>query len=89
MRRTLKELGFVAATAVAGLTLSVAANAVDETFQEAPVSRAQVIAELREAERLGLIPLGEADIPVQTAEQTRLIAKAGEDAVTKEKVASK
>ncbi len=45
-----------------------------------PRSRAEVVAEMLEAMRLGLIPGGEADIPVATAEQERLIAKAGRDA---------
>ena len=43
-------------------------------------SRAEVLAELREATRLGLISVGESDAPVATAEQERLIAKAGHDA---------
>lgn len=40
-------------------------------------SRAQVVAELHEAQRLGLIPQGEADIPQITEEQVRRIAQAG------------
>lgn len=40
-------------------------------------SRAQVIAELREAQRLGLLNVGEGDAPVATPEQERLIADAG------------
>ncbi len=43
-------------------------------------SRAEVLAELREATRLGLISVGESDAPVATAEQEHLIAKAGHDA---------
>jgi len=43
-------------------------------------SRAEVLAELREATRLGLISVGESDPPIATAEQERLIAKAGHDA---------
>ena len=45
-----------------------------------PRSRAEVKAELREAQRLGLIPVGEGNVPIPTAEQERLIAKAGQDA---------
>ena len=45
-----------------------------------PRSRAEVLAELREAVRLGLIVIGDGDIPVASAEQERLIAKAGRDA---------
>jgi len=43
-------------------------------------SRAEVQAELREATRLGLVSIGEGDVPVATAEQERMIAKAGHDA---------
>lgn len=43
-------------------------------------SRAEVLAELREATRLGLVSVGESDAPVATAEQEHLIAKAGNDA---------
>lgn len=43
-------------------------------------SRAQVVAELREAQELGLISVGEGDAPIATAEQEALIAKAGHDA---------
>ena len=45
-----------------------------------PRSRAEVKAELREAQRLGLVSIGEGDVPIATAEQERLIAKAGQDA---------
>jgi hypothetical protein len=43
-------------------------------------SRAEIVAELREATRLGLVSVGEGDVPVATAEQEQLIAKAGHDA---------
>jgi hypothetical protein len=43
-------------------------------------SRAEVLAELQEATRLGLTSFGEGDPPIATAEQERLIAKAGHDA---------
>lgn len=43
-------------------------------------SRTEVVAELREATRLGLVSVGESDAPVATAEQEHLIAKAGHDA---------
>lgn len=43
-------------------------------------SRAEVVAELREAQKLGLISVGEGDAPVATAEQEAMIAKAGHDA---------
>lgn len=43
-------------------------------------SRAQVVAELREAQRLGLIPEGEADIPQVTEVQARRVAQAGRSA---------
>jgi hypothetical protein len=41
------------------------------------VTRARVVAELREAQRLGLITVGEEDVPQPTAEQNRMIAEAG------------
>jgi hypothetical protein len=47
---------------------------------ESSRSRAEVLAELREAQRLGLISVGEGNAPIATAEQERLIAKAGHDA---------
>ena len=44
-------------------------------------SRAEVVAELREAERLGVLPsVGEGDTPIATPEQEKMIAKAGKDA---------
>ena len=43
-------------------------------------SRAEVLAELREATRLGLVSVGESDAPVATAEHEQLIVKAGHDA---------
>jgi hypothetical protein len=65
--------------------------AMDATAEvaEASVSRAQVVAELREAQRLGLITVGEGDTPEPTAEQARLIAQAGERAAASQTVASK
>ena len=45
-----------------------------------PRSRAEVKAELREATRLGLVAVGDGNVPVATAEQERLIAKAGRNA---------
>jgi hypothetical protein len=55
-------------------------NVNDWSGSGSTVTRAQVKAELREATRLGLVTVGEGDIPVATAEQERLIAKAGHDA---------
>ena len=65
--------------------------AMDATAEvaEAPISRAQVVAELREAQRLGLVTVGEEDVPQATAQQARLIAEAGEKAAASEQVASK
>ena len=45
-------------------------------------SRAAVLAELREAQRLGLVARGEADLPIGTPEQEARIARAGEAAAT-------
>lgn len=54
---------------------------VDDWFPfNSTVTREQVKAELREATRLGLISTGEANPPIATAEQERLIAKAGKEA---------
>jgi hypothetical protein len=70
---------------------SVSNAAMDATAEvaEASVSRAQVVAELREAQRLGLITVGERDTPEPTAGQARLIAQAGERAAASQPVASK
>lgn len=70
-------------------TLNNAALDATAEVAEASISRAQVVAELREAQRLGLITVGEEDIPVPTAEQSRRIAEAGTKAAASEKVASK
>lgn len=43
-------------------------------------SRARVQAELKEAKRLGLITVGEEDVPSLTAEQSHMIALAGDAA---------
>jgi hypothetical protein len=43
-------------------------------------SRAEVLAELRAAQRFGLVSIGEGNVPIATAEQEQLIAKAGHDA---------
>lgn len=43
-------------------------------------SRAEVLAELHEATLLGLVSVGEGDVPIATAEQEQLIVKAGHDA---------
>lgn len=48
--------------------------------ESAPRDRAVVLAELREAQRLGLVSIGEGNMPIATPEQERLIAQAGHDA---------
>jgi hypothetical protein len=45
-----------------------------------PRSRAEVVAELREAQRLGLLSVGEGNAPTATPEQERMIAEAGKQA---------
>jgi len=57
----------------------------ETSASDAPVSRAQVVAELREAQRLGLIPEGEGDVPSATPEQAQMIADAGRRAAEQEK----
>jgi len=86
----------LSATAAAALVFAAGCEslnnaAMDATAEvaEASVSRAQVVAELREAQRLGLITVGEATVPTPTAEQARLIAEAGAQAAARETVASK
>ena len=79
---------FASCIAAAGLAMFLAgceslSGVVQETsgdVVEDPVSRARVVAELKEARRLGLIPHGEQDIPDMTAEQIKLVAQAGERA---------
>jgi hypothetical protein len=44
------------------------------------VSRARVVSELKEAQRLGLITVGEESIPSLTPEQSRMITLAGDAA---------
>jgi Domain of unknown function (DUF4148) len=63
-------------------------NYPEETPPVVQKTRAQVLAETAEARRLGLIVYGEADIPVATPEQEKLIAEAGKRAARQE-VASK
>lgn len=53
------------------------------------VSRARVEAELREAHRLGLITVGEETPRDMTAEEIRLVARAGDEAVVAETSAPK
>lgn len=52
---------------------------------DSTVSRAAVVAELREAQRLSLVSVGEGDIPVATAEQEQMIFAAGRRAAEKER----
>jgi hypothetical protein len=54
----------------------------------AEVSRAQVVAELREAQRLGLTTIGEGDVPEATQQQQQLIAEAGRRAAEEERIAA-
>lgn len=63
-------------------------NYPDEAPMVSVKSRAQVKAETLEARRLGLIVYGEADVPVATPEQEKLIAEAGKRAA-QEQIASK
>ena len=92
MNHALKSLALVATSGPLLLltgceTLRDAAEA--PAFAEAPTSRAQVVAELQEARRLGLIPHGEADIPEMSDQQVRLVAAAGAKAASSEQVARK
>jgi hypothetical protein len=51
-------------------------------------SRAEVVAELREAQRLGLVSYGEVEKRIATPEQERQIAEAGRRAVEQRQVAA-
>jgi hypothetical protein len=65
-------------------------GAYPEPFLEesAPAkSRAEVIAEVVEAQRLGLLTVGEEDIKVATPEQERMIAEAGRRAAEQVRLA--
>ena len=70
-------------------SLDIATNGTVTDPAAVGISRAQVVAELREAERLGLITVGEGDVPQATEEQLRQIAQAGQRAVTANAVAAK
>ena len=81
MNRTLKRamLG-LASLSFAGLLVGCETLVLsDPGYSEAAEAalRARVVAELREAQRLGLITVGDEDIPQPTAEQNRMIAEAG------------
>ena len=49
-------------------------------------SRAEVVAELREAQRLGLVTTGEEDVRTPTAREAQLIADAGRRAAEHERL---
>ena len=51
-------------------------------------SRAEVVAELREAQRLGLVTTGEEDVRTPTAREAQMIAEAGRRAAEKERLAA-
>ena len=95
MKRQLQS--YVSSAAAVALLVFIAGceslngAAIEATAEvaEAPISRAQVVAELREAQRLGLVTVGEGDVPEPTAEQARLIALSGERAAASDKVASR
>jgi hypothetical protein len=62
---------------------------VDEPPIEGPgKSRAEVIAELKEAQRLGLVSTSEAGVPESTPHQEALIAAAGRRAAEEERYAA-
>ena len=76
---------FVLATSLVLATTGAFADSGDTSINDwatisSTVTREQVKAELREATRLGLVCVGEGNIPIGTAEQERMIAKAGQDA---------
>jgi hypothetical protein len=60
-----------------------------ERSQIPRLSRYQVVAELRERERLGLVTIGEGDAPEATEAQLRQIALAGQRAAATSVAAAK
>jgi hypothetical protein len=81
---TMNTVKIILASSLALVATAAFADAAEpgisewSTFSDS-TSRAQVVAEMREATRRGLIPAGEGDIPVATAEQEQLIAAARRD----------
>lgn len=81
--------------AIAAVTISAAASADGGPYPvgneiNAPKSRAQVVAEMREAQRLGVMPsVGEGGHTFTSAEQEELIADAGKRAAEETQLASK
>ena len=53
---------------------------------DAVKSRAEVVAELREAQRLGLVTTGEEDVRTPTEREARMIADAGRRAAESERL---
>jgi hypothetical protein len=87
MRRQSKQVALAAIAAPCAVLLMGCETLM--TSFEAPVaaeepghtvSRARVVGELKEAQRLGLITVGEESIPTLTEEQSRRIALAGDEA---------
>lgn len=70
------------AKAMAAGTIAQGELAIVESARAASRSRAEVLAELREAQRLGLTRVGEIGAPIATAEQLQRIQRAGERAAT-------
>ncbi len=84
-------------TVLSAIAIGVASSAfagggpypVDEPSTAGPgKSRAEVIAEFEEAQRLGLVSTSEAGVPESTPHQEALIAAAGRRAAEEEQLAS-
>jgi hypothetical protein len=92
MKRELKQLAVAAIAAscamlVTGCETMIVGAATDDVAEAQ--TRARVLAELHEAQRLGLVTVGEEDIPWFTDDQNHLIAVAGDTAVTGQTAASR
>lgn len=88
MKQEVKRVSLVIVTVLCGAFLAGCESLSDGWQAELQsdvavpaVSRARVVAELREAQRLGMITTGEEDVPQYTFTQIEMISKAGEEAV--------
>jgi len=81
-------LSVIAVTLAGSAVAGGGAYPVDEATVSAGKSRAEVIAEWKEAQRLGLLEVSEAGGPESTPRQEAQIAAAGQRAVEEERYAA-
>lgn len=82
-RAVLASAGVSIAGLLAGCETLLLSDAGYDAAAESAL-RARVVGELQEAQRLGLITVGEESIPSLTEEQSRMIAEAGKGAAVGE-----